>query len=81
LVGDITAIDAQASGNVAQVYPALRDAAGHMGMIANPLADAIVKQFPARYSIWRVMTPLNKAPRAARRLTSAIPDFALTHTG
>ena len=44
-------IDAQASGNIAQAYTALRNAAGHMAMIANPLSDAIVKQFPARYSI------------------------------
>jgi hypothetical protein len=44
-------IDAQASGNVVPAYAALRDAAGHMTMIANLLADAIAKQFPAKYSI------------------------------
>jgi hypothetical protein len=44
-------IDVQASGNAAQTYGALRHAAGHMTMIANPLADAIAKQFPARYTI------------------------------
>jgi hypothetical protein len=44
-------IDLQASGNAAQAYAALRQAADHMAMIANPLADAIAKQFPAKYAI------------------------------
>ena len=44
-------IDAQASGNEDRVYAALRHASGHMAMIADPLADAIVKQFPSRYAI------------------------------
>jgi hypothetical protein len=44
-------IDAQASGNVVEAYSALRNAAGHMAMVANPLADAIVKQFPGKYAI------------------------------
>jgi hypothetical protein len=44
-------IDAQASGDVVQAYSVLRHAAGHMAMIANPLAEAIVKQFPAKYAI------------------------------
>jgi hypothetical protein len=30
---------------------ALRRAADHMAMIANPLAHAIAKQFPAHYAI------------------------------
>ncbi len=42
-------IDAQASGNSAKSYAALRTAAGHMQMIADPLADAIGKQFPNKY--------------------------------
>jgi hypothetical protein len=44
-------IDAQASGDVVQAYTTLRHAADHMTMIANPLADAIAKQFPAEYAI------------------------------
>jgi hypothetical protein len=44
-------IDAQASGDVVQAYSVLPHAAGHMAMIANPLAEAIVKQFPAKYAI------------------------------
>jgi hypothetical protein len=44
-------IDVQASGDVAQAYVALRHAADHMAMIADPLADAIAKQFPAQYAI------------------------------
>lgn len=42
-------IDAQASGDAAATYTALRAAAAHMGMIANPLADAIAAQFPGKF--------------------------------
>jgi len=42
-------IDAQASKDQARAYAALRAAAGHMRMIADPLADAIVKQFPEKF--------------------------------
>lgn len=44
-------IDAQAAGELAKAYTALRSAADHMAMIANPLADAIVKQCPTRFAI------------------------------
>ena len=43
-------VDAQAMKDQAKVYGALREAAGHMHMIADPLADAIAKQFPEKYS-------------------------------
>ena len=33
-----------------KAYVALRAAAGHMQAIADPLADAIVKQFPDRFA-------------------------------
>jgi hypothetical protein len=39
-------IDAQASKNQSRAFMALRTGAGHMQMIADPLAEAIVKQFP-----------------------------------
>jgi hypothetical protein len=39
-------IDAQAAGDQVQAYTNLRAAAHHMGMIAEPLAGAIAKQFP-----------------------------------
>ncbi|OGK82561.1 MAG: hypothetical protein A2050_14470 [Candidatus Rokubacteria bacterium GWA2_73_35] len=42
-------IDAQAAKDPGQAYAALREAAGHMQQIANPLAEAIVKQFPDRF--------------------------------
>lgn len=42
-------IDAQATRDPARAYTALRAAAGHMQMIADPLAEAIVKQFPDRF--------------------------------
>jgi hypothetical protein len=43
-------IDAQAAGDAAKAYRAVRAAAGHMQMIADPLADAIVKQFPEKFT-------------------------------
>ena len=42
-------IDAQAAKDPARAYTALRTAAGHMAMIADPLAEAIVKQFPDKF--------------------------------
>ncbi len=42
-------IDAQAAGDQMKVYSTLRKAMGHMSMIADPLSEAIVKQFPDRY--------------------------------
>jgi hypothetical protein len=42
-------IDAQAAKDPARAYTALRTAAGHMSMIADPLAEAIVKQFPDKF--------------------------------
>jgi hypothetical protein len=43
-------IDAQATGDMNKTYMAIRTAAGHMGMIADPLAAAIAKQFPERFA-------------------------------
>ena len=43
-------IDAQATKDPVKAYLAVRTAAGHMSMIADPLADAIVKQFPDKFS-------------------------------
>jgi len=43
-------IDAQAAKDWTKVYTSLRTAAGHMAMIADPLASAIAKQFPDRYA-------------------------------
>jgi len=45
-------IDAQAAKDWSRVYTSLRTAAGHMQMIADPLAGAIVKQFPEKYAQW-----------------------------
>ena len=45
-----TVVDAQAAGSPDEAFTALRNAARHMGMIANPLADAIAKQFPQKFA-------------------------------
>ena len=42
-------IDAQAAGNSAEAYNGLRHAYGHMQMISDALAEAIVKQFPSNF--------------------------------
>lgn len=43
-------VDAQAAKDPAKAYSALRKAADHMKMIADPLAEAIVKKFPEKFS-------------------------------
>jgi hypothetical protein len=42
-------IDAQAAKDHARAFTALRTGAGHMQMIADPLAEAIVTQFPDKF--------------------------------
>ena len=42
-------IDAQAAKDHARAFVAERTGAGHMQMIADPLAEAIVQQFPDRF--------------------------------
>jgi hypothetical protein len=42
-------IDAQAAGNQVEAYTALRTAYNHMAMIAEALAQGIVKQFPKKF--------------------------------
>ena len=42
-------VDAQGMGDQKKAYTALRAAAGHMMMIADPLASAIAKQFPEKF--------------------------------
>jgi hypothetical protein len=43
-------VDAQAAKDHVKAYAAVRAAAGHMQMIADPLTVAIVKQFPDRFT-------------------------------
>jgi hypothetical protein len=43
-------IDAQYAKNYTKAYTALRTAEHHMEMISSALADAIVKQFPAKFA-------------------------------
>ena len=43
-------VDAQGMGDQKKAYSALRTAANHMMMIADPLASAIAKQFPERFA-------------------------------
>ena len=42
-------VDAQAATDHARAFTAVRTAAAHMQMIADPLAETIVKQFPNRF--------------------------------
>jgi hypothetical protein len=42
-------VDAQAAKDHERAYQALRSATAHMAMIADPLAGAIVKQFPDKF--------------------------------
>ena len=43
-------VDAQGMGDQKKAYTALRSAASHMMMIADPLAMAIAKQFPEKFA-------------------------------
>ncbi len=43
-------VDAQAAGDWPKAYSAIRSAYHHMQMIGDPLAAAIVKQFPTRFA-------------------------------
>jgi hypothetical protein len=56
-------IDAQAARDQDRAFMALRTGAGHMQMIADPLAGAIVKQFPDK------ITGASETPAAALRTT------------
>ncbi len=56
-------IDAQAAKDQDRAFTALRAGAGHMQMIADPLAGAIVKQFPDR------IAGASDTPAAALRTT------------
>jgi hypothetical protein len=44
-------VDAQAKGNQAEAYTAIRNAASHMQNIADPLAETIVVQFPDKFAM------------------------------
>jgi hypothetical protein len=44
-----TVVDAQAAKDPAKAWSGVRTAAAHMQMIADPLAETIVKQFPERF--------------------------------
>jgi hypothetical protein len=50
-------IDAQAEQDYDAAYTGLRDAFGHMTMIADPLAAAISQQFPDRFGPTALTTP------------------------
>lgn len=44
-------VDTQATGNSEEAYKAIRKASAHMQMIADPLAETIVQQFPKIYAV------------------------------
>ncbi len=43
-------VDKQAATDPAGAYTSLREAAGHMSMVADPLAETIVQQFPEKFA-------------------------------
>lgn len=51
VVGLKAVVDAQAKGDWTTAYARLHEAAGHMQMIADPLAGAISKQFPEKFAM------------------------------
>jgi hypothetical protein len=51
VVGLKAVVDAQARGDWSGAYARLREAAGHMQMIADPLAGAISKQFLEKFAM------------------------------
>jgi hypothetical protein len=51
VVGLKAVVDAQVKGDWTAAYGKLREAAGHMQMIADPLAGAISKQFPQKFAM------------------------------
>jgi len=76
-------IDAQAAKDQERAFTALRTGAGHMQMIADPLAGAIVKQFPEKIAgatdtkAAGLRTMLNLALREHVYLASAATNAAL----
>ena len=76
-------IDAQAAKDPERAFTALRTGAGHMQMIADPLAGAIVKQFPDKIAgasdtpAAALRTSLNLALREHVYLASAATNAAL----
>jgi hypothetical protein len=60
-------IDAQAAKDYTRAYAAERAAVAHMQMIADPLASAIVKQYPDKFT----GKPRRRPPACAPRSTSA----------
>ena len=76
-------IDAQAAKDQDRVYTALRTGAGHMQMIADPLAGAFAKQFPDKIAgapdspAASLRTALNLALREHVYLASAATGAAL----
>jgi hypothetical protein len=76
-------IDAQSARDQDRAFTALRTGAGHMQMVADPLAGAIVKQFPDKIagapdaSAASLRTALNLALREHVYLASAATNAAL----
>jgi len=76
-------IDAQATRDYGRAYAAERAAAAHMQMIADPLAQAIAKQFPDKFvsnpqtSAAGLRTSLNVALREHAYLAAAATNAAL----
>jgi plastocyanin len=66
-------IDTQAAGNPTAHYAAVRAAGGHMGHIANPLAEATVAKFPRKFA---GMVSTMPAPMGSTMMPSMGPSMA-----
>jgi hypothetical protein len=66
-------VDAQAAGDWPKAYAAVRSAYHHMQMIGDPLAAAIVKQFPSRFA----GSPDSSASTLRTTLNMALREHAI----
>jgi hypothetical protein len=71
-------VDAQATGDPVEAYTAVRHAYAHMQMVADPLAEAIVQQFPESFA----ETEVGQLPQPATlRFTSSTKAVACPLNG
>jgi plastocyanin len=70
-------IDAQKAGDPTAQFSAIRTAGHHMGMIADPLAEATVKKFPEKFATSALDHATHAAPAAQAWMPTAAVDIRL----